>query len=230
MSQMRCQTSTRDLTARRRAGNRLMTKKVLLVDIKRTQNRLRLYVLCGKKTKRQTMVYARKSLSFAHKTRIKPTAGRGGKWRKMAKFVHQLRQILHRKGGGKWRILSGLWRIMARFAHQFRQILHRGGGGKWRILSQYVAQNGAKWRSLSISLDRFCIAGVAENGGLCRDYDGFWRICRANAPSIMAFLSALCDLCGKKIYGKIWRPPIPLPDPLPCANMTLWRVANRKTA
>ena len=51
-----------------------MTEKVFLSGIKRTQNRcssLCLCVLCGKKTKLRTMVYARKSFPFEHKTRIK---------------------------------------------------------------------------------------------------------------------------------------------------------------
>ena len=85
-----------------------MTEKVCLADIKRTQNRCFLLCLCGKKAnpKRRTLsrssnpqtqskepeqyrgekVYARKRLSFAHKTRIKPAAERGGLWRKMADY------------------------------------------------------------------------------------------------------------------------------------------------
>ena len=42
---------------------------------------------------------------------------------------------------------------------------------------------------------------VAENGGFCRT---MWRIVAdygERTPPVMAFLSALCDLCGKKIYS-----------------------------
>ena len=133
-----------------------MTEKVCLADIKRTPNRrspLRLCVLCGKKTnpKRRTMVYARKSLSSAHKTRIKPTAWRGG---------------LCRDYGGKWRFLSQYMAenggIMVDYvAHFVTLVAHfvtlvayfvtlvadygvfcRDYGGLWRILS-------GLWRTLS---------------------------------------------------------------------------------
>ena len=136
---MRCQTSAHHLTARSRAGNRLMTEKVLLSDIKQTQNRyfpLCLCVLCGKKTKpnlrtlsrsshpqtrskkpaqhRGEKVYARKSFAFAHKTRIKPVP----------------LQMRPTRSANKRGIV---WRIMADFVVAC--------GGLWRILSQYGAAN-----------------------------------------------------------------------------------------
>ena len=133
-------------------GEMFMTEKVFLLAAKRTQNSCSppcLCVLCAKKTNPKLRPfsrpfespYARKSLSFAYKTRIKPAAERGGfcrtmaenggfcrtMWRKMAHFVHQLRRILYREGGELWRTLSGLWRIMADFVVSM-----------WRIMAHFI--------------------------------------------------------------------------------------------
>ena len=36
-------------------------------------------------------------------------------------------------------------------------------------------------------------------------HGGLWRILSSECPSIMALLSALRDLCGKKICGRLWQ-------------------------
>ena len=65
-------------------------------------------------------------------------------------------------------------------------------GGLCRILSQYVADYGRLCRSMwRIVADFVVVCG------------GLWRNMASECPSIMASLSALCDLCGKKIYGNL---------------------------
>ncbi len=166
MNQMRCQTAERHLTARSRAGNRLMTEKVCLAAIKRTQYSCFPLRLCAKKAnpKRRTLsrsscpqtrskepeqhrgekVYARKRLSFAHKTRIKPAAERGGKWHKMAQNAVVC--------GGLWRILS---QCVADYGGLCRSV--------WRNMADFVV---SMWRNMAdfvVSMWRI----MAQNGGLC---------------------------------------------------------------
>ena len=158
---MRCQTAERHLTARSRAGNRLMTEKVLLSDIKRTQNRcfpLRLCVLCGKKIQ---------------------AASTGSKCLCAKKFVFRA-QNAHKTNGMAWRILS----VSCRFRGGFCRAM-------CRILSDYVADFVgfvADFVGLVADFVGLVADFVGLCGGFCRTCGGFCRtcggFCRANAPSI----------------------------------------------
>ncbi len=149
-----------------------MTEKVCLMAIKRTQNSfspLCLCVLCGKKTKpspRGKRLYARKSFPFAHKTRIKPAAERGGKWRTLSDYVAENGGLCRVNAPSIMAFLSALCvlcgkktkpsprgkRLYARkslsFAHKTRINPAAERGGKWRILSDYVAENGGFCRTV----------------------------------------------------------------------------------
>ena len=129
-------------------------------------------------------LYARKSLSFAHKTRIKPVP-------------LQMRPARSANSatccGGKWRILSGLWRVLPQYSAgmDWRDVAENGGlcrdyGGFCRSIAR--VQVGGMWRIM------------ADFVGIVAEYVKRISLYLPLPAThfLTVFLSVLCDLCGKK--------------------------------